>query len=77
MAGPFPLPPSTPFSSSPIGTALKNGTDEVRRVHDLSYPTGRSVNDYIDDVQLSYSSFDVSAPTVVACLPLASHHAPP
>jgi ribonuclease HI len=62
IAGPFPCPPATPFVVSPIGTVPKKGTDEVRRIHHLSHPAGQSVNDYVDDVQLSYASFDVSNP---------------
>ncbi len=68
MAGPFPHPPSDPFSSAPIGTVPKKGTDEVRRIHHLSHPAGESVNDYVDDVQLSYSSFDVSKPAALPAL---------
>lgn len=62
MAGPFPTAPATPFIASPIGTVPKKGTDEVRRIHHLSHPSGESVNDYVEDVQLSYASFDVSVP---------------
>ena len=60
MAGPFSHPPSANFISSPIGTVPKKGTDEVRRIHHLSHPSGSSVNDYIADSYLSYTSFDVS-----------------
>jgi hypothetical protein len=49
MAGPFSHPPSANFISSPIGTVPKKGTDEVRRIHHLSHPSGSSVNDNIAD----------------------------
>ncbi len=60
MAGPLATPPAAPFKVSPIGTVPKNGTDEHRRIHHLSYPEGDSVNDYIDDIKLEYASFEVS-----------------
>jgi hypothetical protein len=58
MAGPLPQPPATPFRVSPIGTVPKKGSEEHRRIHHLSYPHGSSVNDYIDDIELTYASFD-------------------
>ncbi len=58
IAGPFPTPPARPFIASPLGTVPKKGTDEVRRIHHLSYPRGESVNESIADQPLSYASFD-------------------
>ncbi len=70
IAGPFPNPPADPFVTSPVGTAPKNGSTERRRIHHLSYPDGKSVNDFIADIPLAYASFDVS-PTLPALRPLS------
>jgi hypothetical protein len=58
LAGPFDAPPSDPFRVAPLGTVPKKGSDEHRRIHHLSYPRGSSVNDWIDDIELTYASFD-------------------
>ncbi len=58
IAGPFHEPPTAPFIVSHTGTVPKKGTTEVRRIHHLSHPHCGSVNDYIDDVPLSYASFN-------------------
>ena len=39
-AGPFPQPPFSPFSISPIGAVPKKGSDKVRKIHHLSFPRG-------------------------------------
>jgi Reverse transcriptase (RNA-dependent DNA polymerase) len=50
-----------PFISSPLGLAPKsNGT--FRRIHHLSHPPDKSVNDYIP---VSYGSFDYSSLTEI------------
>jgi hypothetical protein len=71
IAGPFPVPPAEPFITSPLGTVPKKGTDEHRRIHHLSHPWGDSVNDHIQDIPLTYASFDVS-PRLTALRPLSS-----
>ncbi len=50
--------PSPPFISSPLGLVLKHDGD-FRRIHHLSHPKGRSVNDHIPDGagELRYTRF--------------------
>ena len=51
--------PSFPFVSSPLGVVPKHDGGR-RRIHHLSYPTGSSVNNFIDQSRgtLSYTTFD-------------------
>jgi hypothetical protein len=44
LMGPFNSPPFDNFMSNPMLTAPKKDTDKLRVVHDLSFPTGASVN---------------------------------
>ncbi len=74
MTGPFAQAPSNPFAPSPIGTVPRKGTNEVRRIHHLSHPAGEWVSDYVDDVQLSYSSFNKEA-TLSHCAQTLAHFA--
>ena len=47
-AGPYPVPPFQHYVGSPMGAFTKKHSTKVRVIHDLSWPPGRSVNDYID-----------------------------
>ena len=49
MAGPFLLPPSQTFVGSPIGAVPKKRSHPLkfRIIHDLSWPRGQSINEYI------------------------------
>ncbi len=59
--GPFQSPPSTNFMGSPMGAFEKRRQPGKHRIiHDLSWPPGRSVNDFInpDQFRLHYMSVD-------------------
>ena len=60
MAGPFKHPPFPNLICSPIGMVDKKDTDEKRMIMHLSFPTGGSINDFIDPALCStnYQSFD-------------------
>jgi hypothetical protein len=62
VAGPFSYRPLPTLRVSPIGLVPKKANDEFRLIHHLSYPTGESLNDYIDPVNSSvqYTSFDAA-----------------
>ena len=48
ILGPFAIPPTHPaFRVSPLGVVAKKLPGEFRMIHNLSYPEGSSVNDYI------------------------------
>ena len=57
-AGPFPSPPFSTFTVSPLGAVLKKRSKKWRLIMHLSYPSGNSVNDGIDiaDFPLRYST---------------------
>ena len=69
VAGPFLHPPLANFRTSPIGVVPKKDSGKFRTITDLSSPPGRSVNDYISDVEssVSFNNFD-SAVNIVAKL---------
>ena len=71
VCGPFPAPPFHKFQVSPLGCVEKKIKGTFRLIFDLSSPTGRSVNDHIDDVfaSVSYSSFDDALNLVRSCGP--------
>lgn len=46
-SGPFPLPPTVNFVSSPMGAFRKRLSNKVRTIHDLSWKPGSAVNDFI------------------------------
>ena len=58
--GPFSCPPCATYMASPLGAFEKRSSAKVRVVHDLSYPRGNSINDFIDpeDYQMKYMSID-------------------
>ena len=55
------IPPKAPFVASPLGLVPKHDGG-WRRIHDLSHPTGLSVNDFIPPAygSLEYVTFDES-----------------
>ncbi|MEE8386052.1 MAG: reverse transcriptase domain-containing protein, partial [Dehalococcoidia bacterium] len=59
-AGPYAHPPFATFVGSPMGAFLKRHSNKLRVIHDLSYPAGSSVNDFIEpaDYTVQYGSFD-------------------
>jgi hypothetical protein len=59
IAGPFSSSPFDSFCTSPLGAVPKKGSaDKIRRIHDLSYPHGLSVNSGIEDGTVKYARFD-------------------
>ena len=44
LLGPFPKPPLPHFRSSPLGAVTRKRSSKVRRIHNLSWPRGSSVN---------------------------------
>jgi hypothetical protein len=56
--GPTESRPANPFIVSPIGSVPKKDSDEWRIIHHLSWPVNNSVNDWIHDQPLSYTTFD-------------------
>lgn len=61
MLGPFTRPPYNNFVGSPMGAfEKKRSSGKFRVIHDLSWPPGQSVNDFIarEDFTLSYITVD-------------------
>jgi hypothetical protein len=56
--GPFSQPPSPSFICSPVGAVTKVGSTKVRRIHHLSWPRGRSLNDSIVPLPSPCASVD-------------------
>ena len=63
LHGPFEAPPFDKCIVSPLGAFKKRGSNKIRLIHDLSYPSKGSVNSLInrEDFSLSYSSVDDAA----------------
>ncbi len=63
VLGPWTEPPCDNFIASPIGAFLRHGTSKIRVIHDLSFPPGESINDFIDPERftLQYASVDDAA----------------
>ena len=71
-AGPFDHPPFTNFVGSPMGAfQKKKRSDKYRIIHDLSWPPGHSVNDFIpaEDFHLQYISVDTVTDHIKRCGP--------
>lgn len=64
--GPFSEPPFPETKISPIGISQKKAPGQFRPIHHVSFPSGSSVNDFIDPAwaTVKYASFD----DVVECL---------
>ena len=58
--GPFSSPPFSTYVGSPLGVFPRKRSDKYRIIHDLSWPPGQSINDFIskDDSSVEYVSFD-------------------
>ena len=59
-AGPFTSLPSSSFVGSPMGCFQKKRSSKYRVIHDLSYPPGSSINDFIniENYRMHYLSLD-------------------
>ena len=59
-AGPFLEKPLSTFVGSPMGCFQKKRSSKYRVIHDLSYPPGSSINDFIDinNFRMHYLSLD-------------------
>ena len=66
-AGPFNFPPFETFVGSPLGAFPRKRSNKYRVIHDLSWPPGQSVNDYIsaEDSSVQSISFDYVAQKVL------------
>lgn len=59
IAGPFDTPPIPNLICSPVGSVAKKNSEKRRRIHHLSWPrNGSSVNQFIEDQDCSYETFD-------------------
>ena len=60
IAGPFISSPFTHYQSSPLGVVAKKEPDTFRLIHDLSYPQGNSIKEYIpmECNAVSYETLD-------------------
>ena len=60
IAGPFKTRPFANLICSPLGAVEKKGTNPIkyRRIHHLSWPRGKSVNDFVRDMTVRYARFD-------------------
>ena len=60
VAGPFDSRPLQTLRISPLGLVPKHDPGQFRLVHHLSYPSGDSVNDFINPelCSVQYTSFD-------------------
>lgn len=60
VIGPFTRQPFTSFIGSPMGAFKKRSSQKFRLIQDLSWPAGKSVNDFIDKAEnsLTYITVD-------------------
>ena len=60
VAGPFNRVPLKNLQISPIGIVPKKSPGDYRLIHHLSYPSGKSINDFIDPkiCSVQYTDFD-------------------
>ena len=67
VKGPFSAPPLPNLQVSPIGLVPKKTPNQYRLIHHLSYPKGKSVNDFIDHnfSTVHYASFDDAVAAVL------------
>ncbi len=68
IAGPFKHRPFANLQCSPIGLVPKHDPGEFRLIHNLSFPSGGSINDFIDkDIcTVHYNSFDTAVDLVAS-----------
>lgn len=62
VAGPFSFRPLPNLQCSPIGLVPKHLPGSFRLIHNLSFPSGDSLNDFIpkEDCRVTYASFDTA-----------------
>ena len=62
VAGPFDTRPLPALRVSPLGLVPKKEPGEYRLIHHLSYPPGKSLNDFIDPklCSVQYTQFDAA-----------------
>ena len=60
LEGPFDSPPHRFFRASPLGAFPKKRSEKIRVIHDLSWPPGKSVNEFINkhDYAFNFSTID-------------------
>ena len=60
IVGPFHNRPMSNLQCSPLGLVPKKQPGEFRLIHHLSFPSGASINDFIDEklCRVKYTSFD-------------------
>lgn len=70
-AGPFTSPPLQNMTFSPLGLVPKKEPGKFRLIHDLSYPKGNAVNDFIStkNSTVSYETLDDVIKLVKICGP--------
>ena len=63
IVGPFHNRPMSNLQCSPLGLVPKKQPGEFRLIHHLSFPSGASINDFIDEklCRVKYTSFDEAA----------------
>ena len=62
ITGPLDTPPRG-YRASPLGAFRRKSNGKIRVIHDLSWPPGRAVNDFISSAEcsLTYTSVDAAA----------------
>ena len=68
IAGPFAARPFPNLQCSHIGLVPKHEPGSFRLIHHLSYPSGSSINDFInkEDCTVHYTSFDAAVDVVMS-----------
>jgi len=74
-AGPFLKPPFPHFVGSPLDAIPKKHSNppRCRLIHDLSWPSGRSVNNFIPPENLLVSTTPLTAPSPLSNKPVQQH----
>ena len=60
LDGPYYAPPHKYFRGSPLGAFPKKRSEKIRVIHDLSWPPGASINEFINkhDYTVSFATID-------------------
>ena len=66
VAGPLSDVPGG-YRASPLGAFERKTSAKVRVIHDLSWPPGKSVNDYISSTECTLSYVTVEQAAICAC----------
>ena len=61
IAGPFVVPPPG-LITSPLASVPKKDSQEIRLIHDLSFPPGNSINEFIprEHCHVVYELIDIA-----------------